>query len=93
LASEAQRKLFFALCHDLDADSEEMKERAKEKFGVDSFLSISSFQISELIEKLQEKLAKKGIDHDHVWEVEARSRKKTFYSCAKCDAILIEPHS
>ena len=92
LASEAQRKLFFALCHDLGLESENAKERAKKKFGVDSFLSISSFQISELIEKLQDKLTKKERTHSHIWEVEARSRKYTLSSCAKCDAVLIEPH-
>ena len=90
LASEQQRKLFFALCHDAEIDSEKAKEKAKKKFGVDSFLSLSSFQISELIEKLQEKIDTKSKDHAHIWGVEARSQHRIFSQCSQCPAIMIE---
>ena len=51
-ASQAQIKLFFALAKENGFETETIKERAKKKFGLDSFTKISSSQISELIEAL-----------------------------------------
>lgn len=48
-----QQKLFFALCHDLGYDTEEMKERAKTKFGKEHFVDLSKHQLSTLIDALK----------------------------------------
>ena len=92
-ASEAQRKLFFALAKEAGFEADAIKERAKKKFGLESFSEISSKQISELIETLQEKTgvkAKPKEKHNHNFELEAKSDKHNFYSC-KCGTIVIEP--
>ena len=88
-ASQPQVKLFFALCHDAGFDSEEMKERAKKKFGLASFTEINSDQISNLIDTLQKKIPQ----HTHEWEVEAKSERRIFYGCKdkNCSALRIEP--
>lgn len=56
LASESQKKLFFALCSEGDYNSEDLKERAKTLFKLQHFNEITSEQISELIDKLQSKI-------------------------------------
>ncbi len=61
-ANEAQKRLFFALCNDGGFDSDKMKERAKLKYGLEHFNDISSTQISELIDKLQNKVAFAGYE-------------------------------
>lgn len=53
LASEAQKKLFFALSSELGYDTEALKERAKELYKLEHFNDITSVQISALIDKLQ----------------------------------------
>jgi len=57
VANEAQRKLFFALVNDGGWDSEEAKEKAKQKFGLQHFTEITSKQISQLIDLMQNELA------------------------------------
>lgn len=90
-ASQAQIKLFFALVDERGFDKEEIKERAKKKFGLESFTKISSSQISELIEALQGKKETKPKEkHTHNFELEAKSDKHSFYSC-KCGTLVIEP--
>lgn len=69
-ASESQRRLFFALCHDLGYDSEVAKERAKTKLGLGSFKDITSRQLSELIDAMQNKAnlvegVKEKLNHSH----------------------------
>jgi len=92
-ASLSQRKLFFALSKEAGFEPEQIKERAKKKFKLESFKDISSVQISELIETLQEKTgvkAKPKEKHTHNFELEAKSKKHNFFSC-KCGTIVIEP--
>ena len=90
-ASQAQVKLFFALAKEAGFEAETIKERAKKKFGLESFKEISSAQVSELIEKLQ---TKTGVEpkekHNHDFETEAKSEKHIFYSCT-CGTVVIEP--
>ena len=92
-ASQSQIKLFFALSKEAGFEAEEMKERAKKKFSLESFTEISSAQISELIETLQ---AKTGVEpkpkdkHVHNFELEAKSEKHIFYSCS-CGTLTIQP--
>jgi hypothetical protein len=61
-ANEAQKKLFFALINDGGYDADVMKERAKKKYKLEHFNDISSIQISELIDKLQNKVAFAGYE-------------------------------
>ena len=90
-ASQAQIKLFFALVDERGFEKEEIKERAKKKFSLESFSKISSQQISELIEKLQgNKEPKPKEKHSHDFELEAKSDKHNFYSC-KCGTLVTEP--
>ena len=92
-ASQSQTKLFFALAKEAGFEAEDIKERAKKKFGLESFSNISSSQISELIETLQEKTGvkpKPKEKHTHNFEQEAKSEKHIFYSC-KCGTLVIEP--
>lgn len=89
-ASERQRKLFFALVHDLGYDPEVAKERAKNKFGLDSFASITTSQLSSLIETLQDTLAQKKQGHVHNFLVTARDVDRIYSVCTLCPAIMIE---
>ena len=47
--------MFFVLCSQLGWENEEAKEKAKKKYGLDSFANIGKDQISELIDKMSEK--------------------------------------
>ncbi len=88
-ASTAQTKLFFALCKEVGMTSDEAKKRAKKKFKLKSFADIESKQISQLIDKLQEKTEKED-KHNHDFEIEAKSDKHRFFSC-ECGTLVIEP--
>ena len=74
LASDAQRRKFFAMVHYLGIDTDTAKVRAKKKFTLTSFSQISSPQINELIKALQLKLAQKPHQHNFV--------------CKKCNTAL-----
>ena len=74
LASEAQKKLFFALGNDLGVDPIVLKERAKKKFNLQHFPQINSIQIKELLEAMQNKL--QNIKH------------KNMFICIKCKMRL-----
>lgn len=89
-ASVAQRKLFFALCKDVGLTGDQAKDKAKKKFKLKSFKDIESKQISQLIDKLQERSEKPKEKHNHSFELEAKSNKHSFYSC-ECGTIVIEP--
>lgn len=54
-ATIPQRRKFFALVHDMGYQADEMKERAKKKYGLSSFRYIQKDQINELIDALQTK--------------------------------------
>jgi len=56
LASPEQRKFFFALGNQLSIEPTRLKERAKKKFGLESFTTITTAQLSELIDALQLRL-------------------------------------
>lgn len=51
-ATEKQRKMFFAIAHALDFDPDEVKERAKKRFQLDSFKNATKSQLNWLIDKL-----------------------------------------
>lgn len=61
-SNEAQKRLFFALGNDAGYDTEVLKERAKVKYKLEHFNDISSEQISELIDKLQNKVVFAGYE-------------------------------
>jgi len=61
-ANEAQKRLFFALCSDGGYDADKIKERAKKLYKLEHFNDISSEQISELIDKLQNKVVFAGYE-------------------------------
>lgn len=52
LASEQQKKMFFALCNNLGHDPETAKERAKKKYNLEHFGEITKQQLSVLIDLL-----------------------------------------
>jgi hypothetical protein len=54
-ATVQQRRKFFALVHDMGYEADQMKERAKAKYGLSSFRFIQKDQINELIDALQTK--------------------------------------
>lgn len=58
LATVPQKRKFFALCNELGYDGDQMKERAKTKFKLDSFSKITKEQMSWLIDQLLIKLNK-----------------------------------
>ena len=62
LANEAQKRLFFALCSDGGYDADKIKERAKKLYKLEHFNDICSEQISELIDKLQNKVVFAGYE-------------------------------
>lgn len=51
-ATEAQKKMFFALCNILGHDPVLSKERAKAKFKLEHFGDITRYELSQLIDKL-----------------------------------------
>ena len=55
-ASEQQKKMFFAVANKLGLDPEETKERAKKKYGLESFKDINKAQLTTLIDILQQKI-------------------------------------
>jgi len=60
LASNSQRKYFFALVRELNLDGEMAKNRAKQRFELEHFGDITREQISELIDLLNLKKLVKG---------------------------------
>lgn len=64
-ASKLQIKMFFALLTDLGQDLEKAKEKAKQKFDLESFTAITSPQIGELIDLLKEKHRELNKPHEH----------------------------
>jgi len=55
-ASQRQKRLFFALCRQLNLDSNTIKEAVKRKYRLESFANISIIQLSEIIERMIAKL-------------------------------------
>lgn len=56
LASEQQKRMFFALANQLNLDPEETKNRAKKFYGLDTFTKITKQQLTPLIDKLLAKV-------------------------------------
>lgn len=56
-----QERMFFGLAASLGYDKNEVKERAKQRFGKECFNSLSKTQINLLIERLLER--QEGISH------------------------------
>jgi len=50
---EIRRKRFFALCRDLNHDTEKAKERAKKRFKVEHFTDLNLDQVNQLIDLLE----------------------------------------
>ena len=61
LASPQQKKMFFALGHQLGIDPERLKERAKTKYKLETFTDIKTGQLTPLIDSLQDKIDKELI--------------------------------
>lgn len=55
-ASTQQKRLFFALCNQLDLDSELAKERAKRKFKREHFADLSVEEMAILLDSLQQRV-------------------------------------
>ncbi len=51
-ASVKQRRMFFALAHSLGFEAEEVKERAKKHFNLESFKDATKEQLNWLIDRL-----------------------------------------
>lgn len=51
--SEPQKRLFFALCNNLEIDPEKAKNKAKKKYGVEHFKDLTVEQAAELIDALE----------------------------------------
>lgn len=64
LASDAQRKMFFALGSELHIESDRLKEKAKKKFDLESFTTISKAQLAELINSLDTELTEREQKRD-----------------------------
>lgn len=67
-ASEQQRKMFFALCKELNHDAERATQRVKAKYGLQSFKDVETKQLSEVIDALKGEHQKKvtpQIAHEH----------------------------
>lgn len=90
LASTQQVRYFFALSKDVGLDADVAKEKAKAKFNLDSFSSITSQQIRILIDLLKQRSEDKWTKHEHSFEVEARAVDRIYYRCQTCPAIMIE---
>ena len=58
-ASPQQKKMFFALCNQLGWNHEEVKERIKKKYHLDSFANISKVQLTETIDAMNNKVLNK----------------------------------
>lgn len=65
LASPQQKKMFFAVGHQLGIDPERLKERAKTKYGLMTFTDITVNQLTPLIDSLQERIDKELIKCPH----------------------------
>ena len=63
--TEAQKKMFFALAHQLGYSAQTVKDRAKKRFNLASFNDATSEQLNWLIDKLLEQQAKKGGEHNN----------------------------
>ena len=74
LATEPQRKKFFALAKDLGYEANIAKDRAKIKYNLESFTQITSEQISPIIDTMQNKL--NTTPHKHQ------------FACTKCHTHL-----
>ncbi len=60
-ASAQQRRYFFALVKSLRYAPELAKQKAKAKYGVESFMDLSKFQMQKLIDALLEVKEKRGL--------------------------------
>lgn len=58
--SPKQKAMFFALAHQLGYDAETVKERAKARYGLESFNDITTEQLSWLIDRLLEQQTKRS---------------------------------
>lgn len=52
IASDKQRRMFFALCNQLGYNSEEAKDRAKAHFNKESFKDLTKDEVNWLIDQL-----------------------------------------
>ena len=53
LATDKQKKMFYALCNETGQDVDASMEKVKKKFGLGSFNDVQKHQLHEIIEKLQ----------------------------------------
>lgn len=58
-ASPQQKRMFFALCNQLGWDGDQVKERVKKKYKLDSFANVSKDNLTEVIDAMQRKAAAK----------------------------------
>lgn len=58
-ASQQQKRMFFALCNELGVDAETAKESIKKKYQIDSFANISKVQLTEIIDKMVNRINNK----------------------------------
>ena len=79
-ATEKQIKYFFVLCNDLGYDAEEAKERAKKKYHLEHFNSITTSQLSELIDLL----IKKGAERDEKYKDQDQKIADAGYDTSVC---------
>lgn len=61
IASQQQKRMFFALANQLGYDPEVVKERAKKHFQLDTFKNATTDQLTYLIDKLLEKQMEKEV--------------------------------
>lgn len=61
VASDRMKRLFFALCHDLNLNAEQAKERVKAKYQLDSFANVTTKQLDAVIASLNETINQKVI--------------------------------
>ena len=64
LASQQQKKMLFALAHELGYEAEAVKERAKKHFKLDTFKNSTKEQLNFLIDRLLIKIEERKIKND-----------------------------
>ena len=63
-ATPKQKAMFFALAHNLGYSAERVKDRAKQRYGLASFIDITTEQLGELIDRLLELQTKREQAND-----------------------------
>ena len=64
LASQQQKRMFFALAHELGYDTEVVKERAKKHFKLETFKNATKDNLSFLIDRLLIKIDERKLKND-----------------------------